>query len=132
MLDTSALIAWAKRSSAYVDATVWMRVEHREYVVPVITTAAALTAALAQLPASAVPVIDVLLGMEGTTLVDDLTPGSAPGVAELLRNAGPYAAEQVTAATVVLAARRRALPVVTSNPFPLHALWPEIEIDLIP
>ncbi|WP_327591281.1 hypothetical protein OHA25_60115 (plasmid) [Nonomuraea sp. NBC_00507] len=132
VLDTSALIAWGKRSSAYVDATVWMRTEHRDYVVPIITTAAALTAALAQLPSSAAPVIDVLLGMDGTTLVDNLTPGSAPGVAEVLRNAGPYAAEQVTAATVVQAARRRSLPVVTSNPFPLQALWPEIEIDLIP
>ncbi|MEU6721772.1 hypothetical protein ABZ897_60940 [Nonomuraea sp. NPDC046802] len=49
MLDVSALIAWARRQSAYVDATVWMRVEHRGYVVPLVTTSAALTAALASL-----------------------------------------------------------------------------------
>ncbi|MFI9845088.1 hypothetical protein ACIHFD_49275 [Nonomuraea sp. NPDC051941] len=106
-----------------------MRVEHREYVVPVITTAAALTAALAQIPSAAVPVMDVLLGMEGTTLVDDLTPATAPGVAEVLSKAGPYAPEWVTAATVVQAARQRRIPVLTSNPFPLTSLWPEIEID---
>ncbi|TDD21607.1 hypothetical protein [Nonomuraea diastatica] len=75
--------------------------------------------------------IDVLLGMEGTTFVDSLTLGSAPGVAEVLREAGPYAPEQVTAATVVQAARRRSLPVVTSNPIPLRALWPDVPIDLI-
>ncbi|MEU6722011.1 hypothetical protein ABZ897_62165 [Nonomuraea sp. NPDC046802] len=78
------------------------------------------------------PVLDVLLGMEGTTLVDDLTPGTAPGVAEILQRVGPDAAEWVTTATVVQAARLRRIPVVTSNRFPLTALWPEVEIDLIP
>ncbi|GAA2419648.1 hypothetical protein [Nonomuraea africana] len=132
MLDTSALIAWGRRSSPYVDATIWMRAEHRGYIVPIVTTAPALTAALAQLPDSAVPVLEVLLGMDGTTLVDSLIPASAPGVAEVLRIAGPYATEQVTAASVVHAAKRRSLPVVTANPFPLTALWSDIEIDQIP
>ncbi|MEW9555330.1 hypothetical protein [Nonomuraea sp. NPDC050783] len=109
-----------------------MRAEHAEYVVPVITTTAALTTALAQLPPTAVPILDVLLGMEGTTIVDDLTRDSVSGVAEVLRPAGSYAGEYVAAATVVQAARRRSIPVVTSAPFPLRALWPEIEIDLVP
>ncbi|MFD9947717.1 hypothetical protein ACFWYW_56765 [Nonomuraea sp. NPDC059023] len=133
VLDTSALIHWGLRSSPYVDATVWMRAENTgTYVAPLITTSAALTAALAQLPAKAVPLLEVLLGMEATTIVDNLTPSNAPAVAEVLAKAGPDAAEWLTAATVVLAARRRALPVVTAHPFRLVSLWPEIEIDLIP
>ncbi|HEX4816573.1 MAG TPA: hypothetical protein VFV66_27850 [Nonomuraea sp.] len=99
---------------------------------PVVTTAAALTAALGQLPAPAVPVLEVLLGMDGTTLVDDLTSGSAPAEAELLHHVAPYTEQAVTAATVVHAARRRGLPIVTANPVPLVHLWPQVEIDLIP
>ncbi|MGP3956392.1 hypothetical protein ACTWPT_10380 [Nonomuraea sp. 3N208] len=81
---------------------------------PVVITAAALTAALAQLPDKAVAIVEALLNME-ISLVDDATTSSAPAVAEMLRPAGLYAAEQVTAATVVRAANRRSLPVVTSR-----------------
>jgi hypothetical protein len=131
VLDSSALIAWGRRSSPYVDAVIFSRAEHQGYIVPVITTAAALTAALAQLPDKAVATVEALLGME-ISLVDELTPGSAWAVAATLRGAGSHAAEQVTAATVVQAARLRALPVVTSNPAPLTTLWSEVTIDLIP
>lgn len=131
VLDTSALLAWGRRTSPYVDAVVWSRAQHSGYVVPVVTTAPALAAALAQLPAPAVPLLDVLLNLE-ISVVDDLTPASAPAVAEVLHTAGPYAAEQVTAASVVYAAKRRGLAVVTSSPFPLQALWPDIVIDPIP
>ncbi|MFI6485102.1 hypothetical protein ACIBH1_44830 [Nonomuraea sp. NPDC050663] len=101
-------------------------------MVPIVTTAPALTAAIAQLPNKAIPLLEMLLGMNDVMIVDSLTPGSAPGVAEALREAGPFAAEQVTAASIVHAARRRGLPVLTSNPYPLAQLWPGIEIDLIP
>ncbi|MCF6472469.1 hypothetical protein FAF44_29345 [Nonomuraea sp. MG754425] len=132
VLDSSALIAWGSRSSPYVDAVIFSRTEHHGYVVPVVTTAAALTVALAQLPGKAAPVVEALLAME-ICVVDELTPGSAPAVAEVLREAGPYAAELgVTAATIVQAAGRRSLPVVTSNPYPLTSLRPDLEIDLIP
>ncbi|MER5322340.1 hypothetical protein [Streptosporangium roseum] len=131
VLDSSALVLWSRRSSPFVDAVIFARAQHGGYVVPVVTTAAALTAALAQLPDKAVPVLDALLGME-ISVVDDLTPGSAPAVAAILQAAGPYAAEQLTAASIVHAAKRRGLPVVTSNPFPLQALAADVEIDLIP
>ncbi|MGW2214059.1 hypothetical protein ACWCSD_03650 [Nonomuraea sp. NPDC001684] len=132
VLDSSALTAWGLRSSAYVDAVVWSRAEHQGYVVPLITTSAALTAAIAQLPDKAVPVLDALVGMD-ITIVESLTAGSAPAVAEILRTVAPYAAAQaVTAASVAYAARRRALPIVTADPVPLRALWPAAEIDLIP
>ncbi|WP_433542104.1 hypothetical protein ACQP10_38100 (plasmid) [Streptosporangium sandarakinum] len=131
VLDSSALTAWARRTSPFVDAVVWSRAEHSGYVVPIVTTAPALTAALAQLPDEAVPILDALLGME-IAVVEHLTPGSAPGVAAVLKKAGPYAPEQLTAASLVHAARRRGLPVVTANPFPLTALDPDVEIDPIP
>ncbi|MEV4477326.1 hypothetical protein [Nonomuraea sp. NPDC049504] len=132
VLDSSALTAWSLRSSAYIDAIVWSRAEHREYVVPLITTAAALTAAIAQLPDKAVPVLDALIGMD-ITIVDPLTSDSAPAVAEILRTVAPYAAAQaVTAVSVAHAARRRGLPIVTADPIPLRTLWPKAEIDHIP
>jgi hypothetical protein len=131
VLDSSALIAWGRRSSPYVDAVIFSRAGHQGYIVPVVTTAAALTVALAQLPDQAVTTVEALLGME-ISLVDDLTPGTATAVAETLRLSGFHAAEHVTAATVVQAARHRSLPVVTSNPHPLTTLWPDIAIDLIP
>ncbi|GIH25716.1 hypothetical protein Aph01nite_40260 [Acrocarpospora phusangensis] len=131
VLDSSALLAWGRRTSPFVDAMVWSRAQHSGYVVPLVTTAPALAAALAQLNEPAVPVLDALLSME-ISIVDELTPSCAPGVAVILRAAGPYAAEQVTAASIVRTAKRRGLPVVTANPFPLRALASDVEIDLIP
>ena len=131
VLDASALIAWGRRSSPYVDAVIFSRAEHSGFIVPVVTTSAAITASLAQIPDKAVPILEALLRME-ICVVDDLTLGSAPGVAEILREARWYAAEQVTAATIVHAARRRSLPILTSNRHPLEALSPEVEIDVIP
>ncbi|GAA5082510.1 hypothetical protein [Thermocatellispora tengchongensis] len=130
MLDSTALIAWARRTSPYVDAVIWSRAGHAGYIVPVVTTAPALATALAQIPGKDVPVLEALLAMD-ISVVDALTPGNAPGVAEVLHTAGPFAAEALTAASVVHAAHRRSLPVVTSNPFPLTRLR-EVEIDLIP
>ncbi|MFI6298863.1 hypothetical protein ACIBEJ_45250 [Nonomuraea sp. NPDC050790] len=132
VLDSSALLAWSRRQSPYVEAAIWSRAGHTDYILPIVTTTPALTAALAQLDARHVPVLDTLLGMTDVMIVDSLTSGSAPGVAEVLRQAGPYAAEQVTSASVVHAATRRCLPVLTWNPYPLVQLWPEVEIDLIP
>ncbi|HEX4814895.1 MAG TPA: hypothetical protein VFV66_19310 [Nonomuraea sp.] len=131
VLDSSALIAWGRRSSPYVDAVIFSRAEHQGYIVPVVTTAAALAVALAQLPGTSVATVETLLSME-ISLVDDLTPDTAAAVAETLRRAGSQAAEHVTAATVVRAARHRSLPVVTSNPHPLTVLWSDVAIDLIP
>ncbi|WTL69734.1 hypothetical protein OG339_48725 (plasmid) [Streptosporangium sp. NBC_01495] len=94
--------------------------------------AAALTEALAQLPDEAVQVLDVLLGLE-VVVVDDLTTGSAPAVAEILKVAGPRAAEVLTAASAVQSARRRGgIPILTRDRFTLTALAPDAELDLIP
>ncbi|MEV4087450.1 hypothetical protein AB0J43_45040 [Nonomuraea fuscirosea] len=125
-------MAWGRRTSPFVDATIWARAEHAGYVVPLVTTGPAVAAALAQLPEPAAPIVDALLSMD-VTIVDEVGQQSAPGVAALLRpEHAAYAEQGVTAASVVLAAKRRGLPVVTANPLPLVALWADVEIDLIP
>ncbi|GAA1613322.1 hypothetical protein GCM10009733_006770 [Nonomuraea maheshkhaliensis] len=125
-------MAWGRRTSPFVDATIWARAEHAGYVVPLVTTGPAVAAALAQLPESAAPIVDALLSMD-VTIVDEVGRQSAPGVAALLRpRHAAYAEQGVTAASVVLAAKRRGLPVVTANPLPLTALGADVEIDLIP
>lgn len=43
-----------------------------------------------------------------------------------------YAEQGVVAASVVHAAQRRGLPVVTAGPLPLVTLWPDVDIDQIP
>lgn len=80
--------------------------------------------------------MDVLLGMD-ICIVDSLTPGSASELASTLKAAGqfaagPFAAEHITAASIVHAAARRALPVVTGNPWPLQTLKPDLEIVTLP
>ncbi|MFI6990361.1 hypothetical protein ACI2LC_37350 [Nonomuraea wenchangensis] len=85
-----------------------------------------------QLPKAAASAVDALLSLD-VTLVDDLGREHAPGVAALLRpQHAAYAEQGVTAASVVLAAQRRGLPVVTASPLPLRALGVDVEIDLIP
>jgi hypothetical protein len=131
VLDTSALVDWATRRTRYVESIVWQRVNHTGYIAPLVIPAPALTAALAQIPADAVPVLDVLLTLE-IHIVDPLTPGNAPAIAEILRAAGPYAPEALTAASVAYAAKSRGIPVTTGNAYPLQSLWTDIVIDPIP
>ncbi|WP_329431059.1 PIN domain-containing protein [Streptosporangium sp. NBC_01495] len=129
VLDTTALIAFANGNSPYAQAVVWSRMANVSLLV---IPAAALTEALAQLPDEAVQVLDVLLGLE-VVVVDDLTTGSAPAVAEILKVAGPRAAEVLTAASAVQSARRRGgIPILTRDRFTLTALAPDAELDLIP
>jgi len=128
VLDTSSLVDFATQRTRYVEAVVWM---HDRYVGSLIIPAPALTAARAQISASAIPVLDVLVNLE-VCVVLPLDENNIPGVADTLKAAGSYAPEAVTAASVVHAARARKVPVCTSNSYPLRALWAGIEIDPIP
>lgn len=131
VLGTSALVEWATQRSRYVESLIWQRAAHTGYLAPLVVPAPALTAALAQIPPSAVPVLEVLFTLD-VHISEHLTPANAPGIAELLRPVGPLASEAVTAAAVVHAAKTRGIPVVTRNPYPLQQLWPDIVIDPIP
>jgi hypothetical protein len=129
VLAPDALVDFALRRTRYVEAVVWSRMAN---VAPLIIPAPALAAALARLPDKAVPVLDVLLGLE-VCVIDDLTAGSAPAVAEILKVAGPYAGEALTVASLVHASRRRGgIPILTSDRSTLRALADDVELDLIP
>ncbi|MEU7001940.1 hypothetical protein [Nonomuraea sp. NPDC046570] len=62
----------------------------------------------------------------------ELTRTSASAFAETLRPAGSSSPAALTAASVVQAARSRGWPVLTAEPYPLRALWPEIDIEPMP
>ncbi|MEV0195305.1 hypothetical protein [Nonomuraea sp. NPDC050691] len=128
MLDTSALTDFATQRTRYMEAVVWM---HDAYIGSLIIPAPALTAAYAAIPDRARPVLDVLVGLE-TTVVVPVDHGNAAAIADTLRAAGISAPEAVTAASVVDAALRRRVPIVTGQPFPLRSISGDVELDLIP
>ncbi|MEU4703419.1 hypothetical protein [Nonomuraea dietziae] len=128
VLDVSALVDFATQRTRYMEAVVWT---HDRHVGSLLIPAPVLAAAIAQIPDRAVPVLEVLVGLEVTTVVA-LTEGSAPAIGATLKAAGTAAAEAVTAASVVHAALTRGIPVVTGQPYPLLALHPSVEIDLLP
>lgn len=129
ILDTSAIYAWTRRSP-YVEAVVWSSVaDHIVIAVPV----PALAAALGQIHERDWDLVDTLLRDVPVTIVTgELTRTSASALAETLRPAGSSSPAALTAASVVQAARSRGWPVLTAEPFPLRALWPEIDIEPMP
>ncbi|GAA4209508.1 hypothetical protein GCM10022252_76140 [Streptosporangium oxazolinicum] len=131
VFDVSALRLWGEQASRYLEALVWARATHTGHLAPLIIPTPALVAALAGIRPPARAVLDVLLGLD-IHIAEPLTPAIAPAIADLMRAARTSAPEAVTAAAVVHAAKSRNLPVCTTNPYPLQALWPDIVIDLIP
>ena len=79
MLDASALVAFATRSSVYLDALVWTAVEESLVLVAPST---AVAAAVARLRDDERDVLEVLLRLP-VTVVDDLTSARARVVGEL-------------------------------------------------
>ncbi|MGA4995926.1 hypothetical protein [Nonomuraea bangladeshensis] len=128
VLDTSALTDFATQRTRYMEAVVWM---HDAYVGSLVIPAPALTAAYAAVPDRARPVLDVLVGLE-TVVVVPIDEGNAAAIADTLRVAGITAPEAITAASVVHAALRRRVPIVTGQPFPLRAISADVELDPIP
>ncbi|WP_424534231.1 hypothetical protein ACOZ38_28470 [Sphaerisporangium viridialbum] len=129
VLDTIAIYGFIRRSP-YIEAVVWSSVEdHIVLVVPI----PALAAALAQIPEHDRDIVDVLLrDVPVTITTGDLTAQTAAGLADTLRPAGGAAPAALTAASVVHAAKTRGWPVLTSEPYPLRALWPDIAIEPMP
>jgi hypothetical protein len=117
VLDASALVAFATRSSVYAEALVWTAVEE-SLVLLVPSTAVA--AAIARLPAEHRPALDVLLRLP-VTVVDDLTAGRARAVGEL-------GGDQL-AAHAVACARDRGWRLVTADAdrYDAHARLVEVE-----
>lgn len=120
VLDTSALVAFAARSSVYAEALVWTAVEEG-LVLVVPSTAAA--AAVAELGEKDLPVLEVLLVLP-VTVVDDLTLARARAV-------GHLGGDQL-AAHVVACARDRGWPVVTAIADRYHAHAGTVEVEQLP
>jgi ABC-type sugar transport system substrate-binding protein len=123
VLDSTALCAFVS-GRPYVASVVWHAVDQG---VVLVVPAASLADAQARLVPADLEVIEVLLDLPVTVVVD-LTRGQARQVAAVLAKAGkPDAAGQA-----VWAARDRGMPVVTSDPALLRALAADINIDELP
>jgi predicted nucleic acid-binding protein len=104
VLDASALVAFATRSSVYLDALVWTAVEESLVLVAPST---AVAAAVARLRDDERDVLEVLLRLP-VTVVDDLTSARARAVGEL--GGDPVDAHAAACA------RDRGWPIVTAEP----------------
>ena len=126
VFGTSALEHFATGRSIYARALVWAAVEQGDVLV-VPTTA--LTAAWANIPPEAYPVLEVLLGLPNT-VIEVLDRSTAHQVGALLATADRPA--ELIAGHVVWCGRQRGWPILTAAPGPLRQLDPEVEIEELP
>jgi hypothetical protein len=126
ILDASALRHVATGRSVYARALIWVMVEQNNVLV-VPTTA--LTAAWAQIPTEARPVLEVLLGLPNTVL-EVLDGATAHEVGLLL--AAASGSSELAVGHVVWCARQRGWPVLTAAPGPLSQLDPDVDIEELP
>ncbi|HEY9392070.1 MAG TPA: hypothetical protein VIR27_20140 [Mycobacteriales bacterium] len=124
VLDTSALVQFARRRSVYAHAVVWSAVDG-DAVLAVPTVA--LARAWASIDPDHHAAMDVLVGLPVTVL--DHLDSSAREVGLLL--AGSGCADVVTGA-VAWCALRRGWPVVTAEPGPLRSVDHTIQIEHLP
>ena len=103
VLDASALVAFASRTSVYAEALVWTAVEESMVLV---VPSTAVAAAVAGLSEKDLPVLEVLLALP-VTVFDELTVSRARAV-------GRLGGDQL-AAHVVACARDRGWPLVTAD-----------------
>ena len=104
VLDTSALLAFARGTSIYASAAVWTAVE--ESIVLVVPSTA-VAAAWAELADEHRPVLDVLLRLP-ITVIDALNESRARAVGQL---GGPQ-----TDAHAIACAQERGWPLLTAHP----------------
>lgn len=125
VLDSTALLAFVS-GRPYVAAVVWHAVDQG---VVLVVPAASLADAQARVPPADLEVIETLLDLP-VTVVIDLTRSAARQVAAVLAKAGKP--DCLAAGHAVLTARHRGMPVLTSDPTLLRALAADIEIDELP
>lgn len=125
VLDSTALLEFAA-GRPYVSAVVWHAADQG---IVLVVPAVALADAQARLAPADLEVIEVLLELPVTVVVD-LTRGEAREVAAVLSKAGEPGS--LAAGHAVLTARNRGMPVVTGEPALLRALAADIEIDELP
>ncbi len=104
VLDTSALLAFARGTSLYASAAVWTAVEES---IVLIVPSTAVAAALTELTDEHRPVLDVLLQLP-VTVIDALDESRARAVGQL---GGPQAD-----AHAIACAHERGWPLLTDHP----------------
>jgi len=122
VLDTSALLAFARGTSIYASAAVWTAVE--ESIVLVVPSTA-VAAAWAELADEHRPVLDVLLRLP-ITVIDALNESRARAVGQL---GGPQ-----TDAHAIACAQERGWPLLTAHPdryTPYHQVG-GVDLEVLP
>jgi predicted nucleic acid-binding protein len=119
VLDTSALLAFARSTSIYATAAVWTAVEES---IVLIVPSTAVAAAWAELAEEHRPVLDVLLHLP-VTVIDNLDEARARAIGQL---AGPQAD-----AHAIACAHERGWPLLTAHPNQ-YTRYDQTGIDLEP
>ncbi len=119
ILDTSALIAFARGTSIYAAAAVWTAVEES---IVLIVPSTAVAAAWAEIDEERPAVLEVLLHLP-VTVVDNLDESRAKTVGQL---GGPQAA-----AHAIAFAQERGWPLLTADPAQ-YAPYKHTGVDLEP
>lgn len=125
VLDSTALLAFVS-GRPYVSAVVWHAVAQG---VVLVVPAASLADAQARLVSADLEVIETLVDLPVTVVVD-LTRGEARRVATVLAKAGKP--DCLAAGHAAWTAQNRGIPVITIDPALLRALAADIEIDELP
>ena len=125
VLDSTALLGFVS-GRPYIASVVWHAVEQG---VVLVVSAASLAEAQARLTPADLEVIEALVDLPVTVVVD-LTRNEARQVAAVLAKAGKP--DCLAAGHAAWTARNRGMPVLTSDPALLRALAADIEIDELP
>jgi predicted nucleic acid-binding protein len=120
VLDTSAIVAFARRESVYADALVWTAVEE---TIVLVVPSTAMAAALNQLESKYHPVLEVLLNLP-VTVVDPLDARRAQAVGRL----GGVQLDAHAAAC----AQERGWPIVTGDAGRYAEFGDRVEVEVLP
>jgi hypothetical protein len=128
VIDSGVLVDAAAGKTIYSRALIRTAVEHS---IVLAVPATALMTAWAAIPVRERPLLDLVLDIP-VAVIDPLDPPAARDAGVLVADAPDGAATNLCAGHVALSARRRKWPVVTTEPRPLRAIDPTLELETLP
>jgi hypothetical protein len=128
VLDSGTIVDAVAGKTIYSRALIRTAVEHSIVLAVPVT---ALMTAWAAIPIRERPLLDLVLDIP-VMVVDSLDTATARDVGVLVADAPDGAAANLSAGHVALSARRRRWPVVTTEPRPLRAIDPTLELETLP
>jgi hypothetical protein len=128
VLDSGTLVDAVAGKTIYSRALIKTAVEHS---IILAVPATALMAAWAAIPVRERPLLDLVLDIP-VTVIDPLDATTARDAGVLVADAPDGAAVNLSAGHVALSAQRRKWPVVTTEPHPLRAIDPTLELETLP